>query len=340
LLEIERIFSDFGFEIGTSSGTSGRATIIVHNKPSADMAVEAYKLSVYRLWGTKDQHQFIFVMPRQTRIVMARIARMSTERLGMATQAYFTIPYPATPDRVRIRAGRTFKPGFQGWMEHRVLHPFMVWMNDNYVKSKYVKQTISILEEVSTSGKDVLLFGGWVQLHEIYEGLLTLGYGKDDKRLILSDKSMIGTGGGMKELYPTTPSQIREDLGTVMQSYTGTPTPHRDVYGMAEANWAAAQCQHGNYHLPPWILPVVLDQNDEIVTKSVTEGLLAFYDPIAGSELFPSFFKTADHVRLINGGFWYDVNNECPCGYRTPYIAMTSIERRDRLDEAGCAGQI
>jgi len=68
--------------------------------------------------------------------------------------------------------------------------------------------------------------------------------------------------------------------------------------------------------------------------------LLAFFDPLAGGRLFPNFFKTADRVRLVNGGTWHDPQLDCPCGYQTTYISRDSIVRQDRLDEAGCAAQL
>jgi hypothetical protein len=340
LTDIERVFADLGFVIGTSSGTSGKSTIMVRDSEAVEKAVEAYKLAVYRLWGTKDNHEIIFIMPEQTRIVMAWLARLATERLGMGTQAHFTIPFPASPDNVRIRSGRLFKPGLRGVIEKRVLFPFMNMMNDTRVKETYVKRTIALLEDLSSSGKDVLLFGGWIQLDAVYEGLRQRGYGENGKVLTLSPESMIGTGGGIKEMYPFTAAQIHERLATILRTPGGDPVPHRDVYGMAEANWAAAQCPFGNYHLPPWVFAVVLDENDEMVSVPKASGLLAFYDPFAGGHLFPNFFKTADQVELVNGGLGYDPQLDCPCGYQTSYIPKDSIVRKDRLDEAGCAGQI
>lgn len=340
LSAIESVYSDLGFEIGTSSGTSGRATIIVHDKKSADNAVEAYQLAVYRMWGTIDQHHFIFVMPRDTRIVMARVARMATTRLGLDTRTHFTIPFSATPDQVRVRTGRVFEEGIKGWFEMRVLHPFMNWMNENYVKSKYVNQTISLLEQMAQTRENLLLFGGWIQLHHIYLGLLERGYEKDTKPLVLGPESMIGTGGGVKEAYPLSPDQIRQDLQSIIRIGDDKPITHRDVYGTAEANWTAAQCEQGNYHLPPWLYAVVIDEDDIIVESSDAVGLMAYFDPLTEGGLFPNFFKTADRVHLVNGGRMYQEENTCPCGYQTAYLKRDSIMRQDRLDEAGCAGQL
>jgi hypothetical protein len=340
LRAIEHNFADLGFVIGTSSGTSGKSTIMVRDANGVELAIEAYKLAVYRLWGTKDAHEIIFIMPEQTRIVMAWLARLATERLGMGPQAHFAIPYPASPDHVRIRSGQLFKPGLRGIIEQRLLFPFMRRMNDTRVKETFVSRTINWLEALSGTEKAVLLFGGWVQLDAIYEGLRHQGYGENGKVLAFHPESMIGTGGGMKESYPFSPAEIRERLSTVLHTYEGEPLPYRDVYGMAEANWAAAQCEHGNYHLPPWIYAVILDEDDEIIPESDATGLLAFFDPFAGGQLFPNFFKTADRVRLVNGGKWHNPQLDCPCGYQTAYIHRNSIVRQDRLDEAGCAAQL
>ena len=340
LVSIEELYSDHGLEIGTSSGTTGRATIMVHDSRSADKAAEAYQLAVYSLWGTFNQHHFIFVMPSETRIVMARIARTATARLGIDSQAHFTIPFSATPDQVRIRSGRLFEPGIKGWIEQKILHPFMVWMNENYVKSKYVNLTIEQLEKFSQTGEDVLLFGGFVQLHHIYLGLKERGYHSTQQMLSLGDQSIIGTGGGMKEEYPFTPSQIIQDLQSLVRLKNGTPIPHRDVYGMAEANWAAAQCEEGNYHIPPWVYAVIINEDDMIEESSQATGLLAFYDPLTDMGLYPNFYKTADQMTLVNGGKHFQENFCCPCGNQTAYILKGTITRQDRLDEAGCAGQI
>ena len=340
LSAIESAYSDLGIEIGTSSGTSGRATIIIHDNNTAKKAAEAYQLAVYRLWGTVDQHHFIFVMPRETRIVMARVARTATARLGIDAKSHFTIPFSASPDQVRVRTGRLFQPGIKGRIEQRLLNPFMNWMNDNYAKSQYVGQTISLLEEMAEGKQDVLLFGGWIQLHHVFEGLLDRGYSRNGKTLVLGSQSLIGTGGGMKESYLVTPEEIRHDLESILSVGDRTPIPHRDVYGMAEANWAAAQCDEGNYHLPPWLYAVTVDENDLIIDQSETTGLLAFYDPLTDGGLYPHFFKTTDKVRLINGGNSYEHQKSCACGYQSAFIVKESIVRQDRLDEAGCAGQI
>jgi hypothetical protein len=109
---------------------------------------------------------------------------------------------------------------------------------------------------------------------------------------------------------------------------------------MAEGNWAAMQCHQENYHIPPWIYAVAIDDDNQFQIQSDASGLLAFFDPYGGGNLFPAFFKTTDRVRLVNGMGTYDAALTCPCGEQGTYIARDSIQRVDLLDEAGCAAQI
>ena len=334
LLDIERIFADLGFEVSTSSGTSGRSTIMVRDQAGIDKTAESFYLAFQRYLGMQADHRAIFVMPRHTRIAMVRMASFSVERTGF-DRIHFTIPFPAHPDQVRIRTGRTFQPGWRGAIERKVWHPFMNWMNEQYVTPRAVRQTIDLLEQAEASREKVLLFGGWVHLHAVAQKIREKG-----RAIRLATGSLVGTGGGLKERYPFTPARIRSDLAQAIKLTDGQPAPFRDVFGMAEGNWAAMQCQQNSYHVPPWIYAVTLDEDDRFQQGSDTTGLLAFFDPFGGSRLFPAFFKTADQVRLINGAGGYDPAYLCSCGETGTYIARDSIQRVDLIDEAGCGAQI
>jgi hypothetical protein len=227
-------------------------------------------------------------------------------------------------------------------VERRLWHPFINWMQEYYVTPRAVQVTIDLLAGAETAGEKVLLFGGWVQLHAVARELQQTG-----RALHLAPGSLLGTGGGLKELYPFTPAQIRQDLARVVVQSNGAPpdapavpVPLRDFYGMAEGNWAAMQCGQGNYHIPPWIYAATLDDDDVLQEGPDTVGLLAFFDPYGGGGLFPAFFKTSDQVRLIQGDGAGDGRLPCPCGETGAYITEDSILRVDLLDEAGCAAQL
>jgi hypothetical protein len=331
LCDVERIYADLGLEIVTSSGTSGRASIVARNAATVGLAVDAFFAGIHRAWGISLGTAMIFVMPENTRVAMARSARLGTRQLDWAAtgRVYYTMPFSATPDLIRIRAGRTFRPGLEGWIERRVLSPFMAWANERQATPRYIATTLARLRECTGAGQPLMLLGGLVQLHAIARHVVAR-----QGAVRLPPGSRVATGGGMKEQYPFTPAQIRADLRAAFGD-----APVSDVYGMAEANWAAFECPHGNYHIPPWVYAVVTDDDDRIVPGPDATGLLAFLDPIGGGELIPPFFQTADRVRLINGGSEYDPARVCPCGDDTAFIAG-DIRRVDLMDEAGCAAQI
>ncbi len=326
LSAVEGLYADLGLEIVTSSGTSGRASMVARDAATVELAVDSFFTAIRRVWGIQRGTALVFVMPADTRVAMARTARFGTRQLDWASESpiYYTMPFAATPDQIRIRAGRTLRPGLRGLMERRILCPFTGWANEHLATPRFLKVTRARLEECAHADRPLMLLGGWVQLHALAHGA----------PLALPAGSRIAAGGGMKERYPFTPAQIRADLRAAFGA-----TPISDVYGMAEANWAAFECEHGNYHIPPWVYAVVVDDDDHIAAGPEATGLLAFFDPFGGGPLLPPFFQTADRVRLVNAGDAYDPALACPCGYASGYI-RGGIRRVDLLEEAGCAAQV
>jgi len=333
LLAVERTYAGLGLEIVTSTGTSGRASIVVRDAATIALAVQAFFAGIQRVWGIGRGTALVFMMPAESRVAMARTARFGVRQTDWEAdgRVYFTVPFSATPDQLRVRAGRTFRPGLNGILERRVLHPFMAWANVHVAEPRFRAQTLARLRECGEAGLPTMLLGGLAQLHGLVDGL----------SLSLPAGSRVATGGGMKEHYPFTPAQIRADLSA---AFGGTPVS--DVYGMAEANWAAFECDHGNYHMPPWVHAVVTDDDDEIVEEPEAVGRLAFFDPLGGGGLIPPFFQTTDQVHLVNaaaaeprGIRGSDPALACPCGYDSPYI-RGAIRRVDLVEEAGCAAQV
>ena len=331
LQAIETSYFDLGLEIVTSSGTSGLASFVLRDRPTVELAVRSFFTGIQRSWQIQRGLALIFMMPRQTRVAMARVARLGTRTLGWGEDSpvYYTIPFEATPDQIRVRSGRLYRPGLQGWLERKVLNPFMERAYDRLATPRILKLTEKHLRECVQAARPLLLLGGMSQLHILAKDLLL-----QNGPVPLPAGSRVATGGGIKDRYPFTPSQIRSDL---LETFPGTPV--RDVYGMAEANWAAFECPAGNYHLPPWVYAVVTDEDDRIVFGPDTTGQLAFFDPFGGGKLVPPFFQTADQVRLVNGSTTHEPELGCPCGEAAAYIAGR-IQRVDLVEEAGCAGQV
>jgi hypothetical protein len=69
LQDFEAVFDDFGFEVTTSSGTSGRATIMVRDRQTVDLAVDCFVQATLAFMGVGSEHNAIFMLPSQTRTV-------------------------------------------------------------------------------------------------------------------------------------------------------------------------------------------------------------------------------------------------------------------------------
>jgi hypothetical protein len=81
---------------------------------------------------------------------------------------------------------------------------------------------------------------------------------------------------------------------------------------------------------------VTVDEDGRFQTGERTTGLLAFFDPHGGGDLFPAFFRSADRVTLVTG----EGDSACPCGDEGAYLEQASIQRVDLVGEAGCAAQV
>jgi len=333
---VESTFADLRLEMVTSSGTSGKASILVRDASAVRKATDAYFTAIDRMWGFRTRHNLLFVMPYETRVAMARIARMGTRELGWGEEAdiAYTMPFKADPDTIRIQSGRMFRPGLAGLWERKLMFPFMEWAYEALGSPKFVKSTLEALERFRVQERPILVLGGLVQLDAVARELDSRG------GLELPAGSRIATGGGMKRDYPRSPAEIRETLGRAFRGPAGAPVPIADIYGMAEAHWVAFQCPQGNYHFPPWVYVAVMGDDDRRVESSDATGLLAFWDPFAGGRVYPPFFQTADRVRLINGSRHHDPGLACPCGEDSPYLQSRSIQRVDLLEEAGCGATL
>ena len=52
-------------------------------------------------------------------------------------------------------------------------------------------------------------------------------------------------------------------------------------YGMTELQGSCPACEHGNFHVPPWVIPLLLDEPGETLLNAdegVVEGRFAFLD--------------------------------------------------------------
>ncbi|MEU3782247.1 hypothetical protein [Streptomyces sp900129855] len=106
-------------------------------------------------------------------------------------------------------------------------------------------------------------------------------------------------------------------------------------YGMTELQGSCPACEKGNYHLPPWVIPLVLDEPGERLLNTelgVVEGRFAFLDVSLSGRW----------GGLISGDRVYVDFSPCDCG-RTGPTVLPDIRRYGDLggdDKITCAATL
>jgi acyl-protein synthetase LuxE len=174
------------------------------------------------------------------------------------------------------------------------------------------------------SGNDnrpLLVFGAPFQIKRFCEQL-----SHEHGRLQLAPSSTLVTGGGWKSF---TGEQISQQaLRSLAEETLGIDRAHCiDAYSATELNCAFSSCAEGNYHIPPLIEPVVLDEAFMGAAGEQGFGTLGFLDPFAMS--YPGFVITGDQGRLSHA--------RCRCGL-TGWLIQGEIQRTEGAEIRGCGG--
>jgi hypothetical protein len=107
------------------------------------------------------------------------------------------------------------------------------------------------------------------------------------------------------------------------------------MYGMQEINTAMPRCREGRYHIPPWLICLVLDQGGDNLLPLVsaeTEGRAAFFD----------LSLDGRWGGVISGDKIVVDYGKCACGNRSPSIRDNITRYADLAggDKITCSGTI
>jgi hypothetical protein len=144
--------------------------------------------------------------------------------------------------------------------------------------------------------------------------------------------SVVLLAGGLKGL------KLPEDYADQMARFLG-PVNRFQLYSMSELSSPSLMCAAGVYHVPPWMMPIVVDESGEHLLPpddaGKVRGRMAFYDPIWDSRW--GGIVSGDHVTA-------DFSPRCECGRAGPTIE-DSVVRYSELSAGGddkltCGGTI
>ncbi len=144
---------------------------------------------------------------------------------------------------------------------------------------------------------------------------------KGGLRKLFHPSSVIVTGGGGKGMV------LPDDWQAPVKEFFGADRINLG-YGMSEMCAPFASCEHGHYHVNPWIIPFMLDPDTNLPlprTGTVT-GRFAFYDLMPDTRW--GGFITGDEVTLSWEGL------PCACGRTAPYLHSRIIRLSQKAKHA------
>lgn len=135
---------------------------------------------------------------------------------------------------------------------------------------------------------------------------------------VFHPESPISPGGGFKGGFAGAFDEIPQDWFERVFNFLGV-SQFAYTYGMAESTAHPRSCPQGRYHLPPFVVPWVLDPRtgEALPRVGVQTGRYAFLDLLA--ERYWGGIVTADLVTM----HW---SEQCPCG-RVGAFLETEVSR-------------
>ena len=265
-----------GYFISCSSGTTGKSAMLIASQKDMDWS-KIDTVGVFS-WGSG-------VEPKQDRKMIGCAPVASVPKnltIGEAQRAAFANPgwerfnYPVPPITV---GSLTKMVVMRKKISDGTARPEEIAEFENTSQERQLvldKAVILAAEEIIANREKKLMVSGlWSGLYAVAKVVRDMGYSAKD----FHPDNCIYVGGGLKRAL--LPDDYQEYVHETFN------IPHnRDFqnYSMQELNSGMPKCREcGRYHLPPWIIPMILDKDgDKLLPYDLNggeiEGRAAFFD--------------------------------------------------------------
>jgi hypothetical protein len=324
---IEKLAAN-GFFVSCSSGTTGKSAMLVASQQ--DMSWCKVEAVATYCWGSG-------VKPARDRRIFGLAATAHVPRNIVTGEAYTAalqdpdyerFAYPVPPITVggltqmvvlrKSIADGTAKPG-----------DIAAFEAISAQRQQAVDDAVGITARavVEARHSKLHLSGLWAGVYNVAKAVRDMGYSRKD----FHPENSIYVGGGLKRAK--LPDDYRE---FVYETFNIQPERNYQNYSMQELHSGMPRCRAGGrYHVPPWVVPLVLDKEGDNLLPIVAgeyEGRAAFFD-------------------LSMDGRWGGVISgdkisidfaPCACGSRSPSIRDNIVRYADLEgdDKIGCAGTV
>jgi hypothetical protein len=317
-----------GHYVSCSSGTTGKSAMLIASEKDMDWS-RLDTVGVFS-WGSgvkpeRDRRMFGVAptadVPKNVAIRKAQYAAFGDPRFEPFRLPVQPITVGALTNMVVLR-----KAMADGTARPEQIAEFEATSKER--QETLEKAYVISAESLAAARNDKLFISGmWNALYHVAVLVREMGYGAKDFR----PDNCIYVGGGLKR------AQLPPDYQEFVYQTFNIPS-HRTFqnYSMQELNSGMPRCQKGGrYHVPPWIIPFVLDKHGEALlahTGGDIEGRAAFFDLALDGRW--GGVITGDRISLDLG--------PCACGNSGPSIRDDIVRYADLDgdDKIGCAGTV
>ncbi|CAN7201290.1 hypothetical protein LJR219_000543 [Phenylobacterium sp. LjRoot219] len=318
-----------GHFISCSSGTTGKSAMLIASQADMDWS-KIDTVNVFA-WGSG-------VKPAQDRLIVGCAPVASVPKnitIGEAQKAAFANPewgridYPVPPITVgsltkmvvlrKKIADGTARPG--------ELADFEATTKE---RAAAVEAAVGITAQrlVENRDKKLMISGLWNGLYQVAKAVRELGYSAKD----FNPDNCIYVGGGLKR------AQLPADYQEFVHETFNIPAGRQfQNYSMQELNSGMPKCQDGGrYHVPPWIVPMILNKDGDALQEGFGEG------EIEGRAAFFDLSLDGRWGGVITGDKISLSFDACGCGRKGPSIRDNIVRYADLEgdDKIGCAGTV
>jgi hypothetical protein len=316
-----------GHFVSCSSGTTGKCAMM--NASAEDLEFCGHSLLNTLIWsGLKPNHDRRLIGPGQ----IASTPRNRATGRPMWEGLSRTDLSPFTPNTPPITIGGiTEMVVLRKRMAEGVATPSEI----SHYEAEVAKRQAALDSAIEQTAEEFIahrheklhVTGMFASLFRVAEMVRARGYsGKDfhpDNSTYLS--------GGLKRAQ--VPHNYRE---YIFDTFNLRPENIVLAYGMQELNTTKPRCTHGRYHVPPWVVLMLLDEPGENLIEppkhGEAEGRAAFFD----------MSMLGRWGGVISGDKIHATWEPCACGNRSPSVGEDIQRYADMAsgDKIACAGTI
>lgn len=314
-----------GHFVSCSSGTTGKCSMIV--AAMADRAASKRNSVAALQWATGIAPHKDFKMIGATPVASSFRNRDSKDAINKAFgdgDEYLFPGEPITVGQISQMVALRRRIG-EGAARPAEIAAFEA---TSAARQAAMQQGLSATAEaiVSRRGEKLFITGMFATLFQIAEQVRALGFSGKDFR---ADNALL-VGGGLKGA--SLPPDYRE---RILATFNIDAKRVFQYYGMQELNTTMPRCQAGRYHVPPWVMLLLLDQGgDKLIEPGdgEVEGRAGFFDlSIEGRW---GGVISGDRIQARYG--------KCGCGHPGPTVGADIVRYADLPggDKISCAGTI